>query len=338
MNDAFEQRILVTGGAGFIGSHLVKLLVRKYPSYLIINFDALTYAGSLENVREVADAPNYTFIHGDITDVVAVQKAFAQFAVTHVIHLAAESHVDRSIENPLDFIDTNIRGTAVLLNECRSYWTKEQQLNNAVRFYHVSTDEVFGALGEEGSFNETTPYDPRSPYSASKASSDHLVRAYHHTYGLPVVISNCSNNYGTHQYPEKLIPVIVRNIAAKQPLPVYGQGTNVRDWLAVEDHVAAIDLILHRGKVGETYCVGGDNEWRNIDLVYLLCRLVEDDLGLTAGWAKSLISYVTDRAGHDYRYAIDATKIKRELGWKPKVDFEEGLRKTVAFYTRQEQL
>jgi dTDP-glucose 4,6-dehydratase len=334
MNDAFEQRILVTGGAGFIGSHVVKHLVQKYPSYHIINFDALTYAGSLDNVKEVADAANYTFIQGDITDAAAVDRVFSRFGITQVIHLAAESHVDRSIANPLAFIDTNIRGTAVLLNACRANWSAAQQSAQAVRFYHISTDEVFGALGETGSFSETTPYDPRSPYSASKASADHLVRAYHHTYGLPVVISNCSNNYGTHQYPEKLIPVIVRNIANGQPLPVYGQGTNVRDWLAVEDHVAAIDLILHRGKVGETYCVGGDNEWRNIDLVHLLCRLVEEDLGLTAGWAQSLITYVTDRAGHDYRYAIDATKLKRELGWRPTVNFEEGLRRVVAFYSR----
>lgn len=330
---AFKKRILVTGGAGFIGSHLVKHLVKHSNDALVVNFDALTYAGSLENVQEVEGANNYRFVHGDVTDQAAVERAFQEHAISDVIHLAAESHVDRSIANPLAFIDTNIRGTAVLLNACLAHWEKDELGQH--RFHHVSTDEVFGALGEEGSFNEQTPYDPRSPYSASKASSDHLVRAYHHTYGLPVLISNCSNNYGTHQYPEKLIPLMIRNIAEGKALPVYGEGTNVRDWLAVEDHVKAIDLIFRRGKVGETYCIGGDNEWRNIDLVHLLCRLCEAHLGLPAGCASELITYVEDRAGHDYRYAIDASKIKRELGWKPEEDFEIGLQKVVAFYLDQ---
>lgn len=330
---AFKKSILVTGGAGFIGSHLVKHLVKTLKDTLVVNFDALTYAGDLENVKGLDTAENYRFVHGDITDPEAVDHAFKDHGVTDVIHLAAESHVDRSIANPLAFIDTNIRGTAVLLNACLVHWEKEKFAQH--RFHHVSTDEVFGALGENGSFDEHSPYDPRSPYSASKASSDHLVRAYHHTYGLPVLISNCSNNYGTHQYPEKLIPVMIRNIAEGKALPVYGEGTNVRDWLAVEDHVKAINLIFRKGRVGETYCVGGDNEWRNIDLVHLLCRLTEEHLGLPAGCGSELITYVTDRAGHDYRYAIDASKLKSELGWKPEQDFEEGLRKVVAFYVDQ---
>lgn len=328
----FERHILVTGGAGFIGSHLVKRLVERYPRYLIVNFDALTYAGNLDNVKEVESAPNYTFVKGDICDASAVHKAFEAYAIDSVIHLAAESHVDRSIENPLAFIDTNIRGTAVLLNAALDRWKGKPDHREKQLFYHVSTDEVFGALGSEGAFDEETPYDPRSPYSASKASSDHLVRAYHHTYGMPVVISNCSNNYGTHQYPEKLLPVIIKNIAANKPLPVYGEGTNVRDWLAVEDHAAAIDLVFHRGKHGETYCVGGDNEWRNIDIVKQLCRIADEELGRSPGSAEQLITFVKDRLGHDFRYAIDASKLKTELGWKPQVPFEQGLRKTVRFF------
>lgn len=328
----FERNILVTGGAGFIGSHLVKRLIERYPHYRIVNFDVLTYAGNLDNVKEVESAPNYAFIKGDICDADAVAKAFETYAIDAVIHLAAESHVDRSIENPLAFIDTNIRGTAVLLNIALSRWKQAESYPGKRLFYHVSTDEVFGALGDQGAFDENTPYDPRSPYSASKASSDHLVRAYHHTYGLPVVISNCSNNYGTHQYPEKLLPVIIKNIAANKPLPVYGEGTNVRDWLAVEDHAAAIDLIFHQGKLGETYCVGGDNEWRNIDIVKKLCRIADEELGRAPGSAEQLITFVKDRLGHDFRYAIDASKLKQELGWKPQVPFEQGLRKTVRFF------
>lgn len=328
----FDRNILVTGGAGFIGSHLIKRLIERYPNYRIVNFDALTYAGNLDNVKEVESAPNYAFVKGDICDQNAVARAFETYAIDAVIHLAAESHVDRSIENPLAFIDTNIRGTAVLLNIALAKWDLSKKTQAKYLFYHVSTDEVFGALGPKGAFDENTPYDPKSPYSASKASSDHLVRAYHHTYGLPVVISNCSNNYGTHQYPEKLLPVIIKNIAANKPLPVYGKGTNVRDWLAVEDHAAAIDLIFHNGKLGETYCVGGDNEWRNIDIVRKLCQIADQELGRKAGSAEALITFVKDRLGHDFRYAIDASKLKNELGWKPQVPFEQGLRKTVRFF------
>lgn len=328
----FDRNILVTGGAGFIGSHLIKRLIERYPNYRIVNFDALTYAGNLDNVKEVESAPNYAFVKGDICDQNAVARAFETYAIDAVIHLAAESHVDRSIENPLAFIDTNIRGTAVLLNIALAKWDLSKKTQAKYLFYHVSTDEVFGALGPKGAFDENTPYDPKSPYSASKASSDHLVRAYHHTYGLPVVISNCSNNYGTHQYPEKLLPVIIKNIAANKPLPVYGKGTNVRDWLAVEDHAAAIDLIFHNGKLGETYCVGGDNERRNIDIVRKLCQIADQELGRKAGSAEALITFVKDRLGHDFRYAIDASKLKNELGWKPQVPFEQGLRKTVRFF------
>lgn len=330
----FSRNILVTGGAGFIGSHLVRRLVQQYPNYRIVNFDVLSYAGNLQNVADVANAPNYVFEQGDICDADRVNGVFAQYAIDAVIHLAAESHVDRSIENPLAFIDTNIRGTAVLLNAAVNAW--EDALKNGLsrRFYQVSTDEVFGALGAEGAFDEQTPYDPRSPYSASKASADHLVRAYGHTYKLPFVISNCSNNYGTHQYPEKLIPVIVRNIAQSKPLPVYGKGDNVRDWLAVEDHVAAIDAIFHNAADGTTYCVGGNNEWKNIDLVREICRIADDELGQAPGTSEQLITFVTDRKGHDFRYAIDASALEHDLGWVPSVDFEEGLRRTIRFYLK----
>lgn len=330
----FSRNILVTGGAGFIGSHLVRRLVQQYPNYRIVNFDVLSYAGNLQNVADVANAPNYVFEQGDICDADRVNGVFAQYAIDAVIHLAAESHVDRSIENPLAFIDTNIRGTAVLLNAAVNAW--EDALKNGLsrRFYQVSTDEVFGALGAEGAFDEQTPYDPRSPYSASKASADHLVRAYGHTYKLPFVISNCSNNYGTHQYPEKLIPVIVRNIAQSKPLPVYGKGDNVRDWLAVEDHVAAIDTIFHNAADGTTYCVGGNNEWKNIDLVREICRIADDELGQAPGTSEQLITFVTDRKGHDFRYAIDASALEHDLGWVPSVDFEEGLRRTIRFYLK----
>lgn len=326
----WQRNILVTGGAGFIGSHLVRRLTTRYPDYRIINLDALTYAGNLENVADVANAQNYVFEHANICDAYAVDRIFSQYAIDGVLHLAAESHVDRSIANPLEFVDTNVRGTAILLNAAHSQW--QAHTNGSQRFHHVSTDEVFGALGGTGAFTEATPYDPRSPYSASKAASDHLVRAYGHTYGLPFVISNCSNNYGTHQYPEKLIPVIVKRIAAGLPLPVYGKGDNVRDWLAVEDHVAAIDRIFHEGRNGETYCVGGDNEWRNIDLVKLLCAIADEELGHPHGSAEKLITYVTDRPGHDHRYAIDARKLNSELGWSPEVDFKTGLRTTVQFF------
>lgn len=328
----FERNILVTGGAGFIGSHLLRRFVNRYPQYRMVNYDALTYAGNPDNVADLATAPNYAFEQGDVCDPIRVSEVFAHYAIDAVIHLAAESHVDRSIENPLAFIDTNIRGTAVLLNAAVNAWEDALKSGHACRFYQVSTDEVFGALGADGTFDEQTPYDPRSPYSASKASADHLVRAYGHTYKLPFVISNCSNNYGTHQYPEKLIPVIVHNIAQSKPLPVYGKGENVRDWLAVEDHVAAIDAIFHNAQDGKTYCVGGNNEWKNIDLVRKICSIADDELGRTAGSSEQLITFVTDRKGHDFRYAIDASALERDLGWVPNVDFEEGLRKTVRFY------
>jgi dTDP-glucose 4,6-dehydratase len=323
-----QKNILVTGGAGFIGSHVVRLFVTKYPGYRIINLDALTYAGNLENLRDVEHAPNYTFIKGDITDEPFIASVFGDNDIHAVIHLAAESHVDRSIMDPLAFVRTNVLGTAVLLNAARKAW------NGATDrlFYHVSTDEVFGSLGETGFFTEETPYDPRSPYSASKASSDHLVKAYHHTYGLPVVISNCSNNYGSHQFPEKLIPLMIHNISQGKSLPVYGKGENVRDWLWVEDHARAIDTIFHKGINGETYNVGGFNEWKNIDLIRVLCRIMDRKLGRTEGTSEGLITYVKDRAGHDLRYAIDATRIERELGWRPSLQFEEGLEKTVDWY------
>lgn len=320
---------MITGGAGFIGSHVVRTFVNKYPQYTIVNVDALTYAGNLENLSDVQHAPHYHFEKVDITDEQGVDALFSRYPISRVIHLAAESHVDRSILDPLAFVKTNVMGTAVLLNACRKHWN--QELAGKV-FYQVSTDEVYGSLGPTGFFTEETPYDPRSPYSASKAAADHLVMAYHHTYGLPVRISNCSNNYGSHHFPEKLIPLMIHNILEQKPLPVYGKGENIRDWLYVEDHARAIDLIVHRGKNGETYNVGGCNEWKNIDLVHLLCRIMDKKLGRPEGTSARLITFVKDRPGHDQRYAIDASKLKRELGWEPSVQFEQGLELTVDWY------
>lgn len=326
---SFEKTILITGGAGFIGSHVVRLFVKQYPQYRIVNVDALTYAGNLENLKDVEAAPNYQFEKGDITDEARMNGLFEQYSVDAVIHLAAESHVDRSIMDPLSFVRTNVLGTVVLLNACRKYWSADY---TGKLFYHVSTDEVYGTLGETGFFTEETPYDPHSPYSASKAASDHFVMAYHDTYGMPVVMSNCSNNYGSHHFPEKLIPLMIHNIQHNKPLPVYGKGENVRDWLWVEDHARAIDVIFHKGKNGESYNVGGFNEWKNIDLVKLLCSIMDRKLGREAGASEKLITYVKDRPGHDLRYAIDATKLNRALGWKPSLQFEEGLEKTVDWY------
>lgn len=323
------KKIVITGGAGFIGSHVVRLFVNKYPDYQIYNLDCLTYAGNLENLKDVEDKPNYHFIKGDISDGDFVQNIFQKYQFDGVIHLAAESHVDRSITNPMQFVLTNVVGTVNLLNAARAIWNGNFEDK---RFYHISTDEVYGSLGETGSFTETTPYQPHSPYSAAKASSDHFVRAYHDTFGLPTVISNCSNNYGPNQFPEKLIPLFIHNIKNNIALPVYGQGTNVRDWLYVEDHAAAIDLIFHQAKVGETYNIGGNNEWRNIDLIKQLIEIMDRKLGRAEGTSLSLITYVADRAGHDLRYAIDASKLKRELGWEPKVRFTEGFEATVDWY------
>jgi dTDP-glucose 4,6-dehydratase len=325
----FVKTIMVTGGAGFIGSHLIRLLVNKYPNYRIINVDQLTYAGNLENLRDIEDKPNYKFVKADIVEEEEMQKLFGVFKFDGVIHLAAESHVDRSIASPTEFIMTNIVGTTNLLNAAKFYWQGNYE---GKLFYHVSTDEVYGSLGDTGLFTETTPYDPRSPYSASKASSDHLVRAYYHTFGLPVKISNCSNNYGGFQFPEKLIPLFIHNIKNNKKLPVYGKGLNVRDWLYVEDHVAAIDVIYHKGKIGETYNIGGNNEWKNIDLIKALCKIVDSKLGRNPGESEKLITYVKDRAGHDMRYAIDSSKLQNTLGWAPSVDFEKGLEKTVEWY------
>ena len=335
-----SKTILITGGAGFIGSHLVRLLVNKYPNYKIINLDKLTYAGNLANLTDIENAKNYEFVKGDIVDADFIHDLFNQYQFDAVIHLAAESHVDRSIANPMDFIMTNIVGTANLLNAARSIWSSDNsQLEtlNSKLFYHVSTDEVYGSLGETGMFSETTAYDPRSPYSASKASSDHLVRAYHHTYGLPIVISNCSNNYGSHQFPEKLIPLFIHNIKNNKPLPVYGKGENIRDWLWVEDHARAIDVIFHKAKVGETYNIGGHNEWKNIDLIKVICKVMDKKLGRIEGESEQLITYVTDRAGHDLRYAIDSTKLKHDLGWLPSLQFEEGIEKTIDWYLNNEE-
>jgi len=323
------KKIIITGGAGFIGSHVVRRFVRKYTDCQIFNLDALTYAGNLENLSDIKDCSNYTFVKGDITDGDFITKLFEEHQFDGVIHLAAESHVDRSITNPMSFILTNIVGTVNLLNAANHIWKGNYE---GKRFYHISTDEVYGSLGEEGFFTEETHYDPQSPYSASKASSDHLVRAYHNIYGLPVVLSNCSNNYGPNQFPEKLIPLIINNIENNKPLPVYGQGLNVRDWLYVEDHASAIDLIFNKGEIGETYNIGGNNEWRNIDIVKKICEIMDRKLGRENGTSEKLITYVKDRAGHDLRYAIDATKIKKCLGWEPSLQFEEGIEKTVDWY------
>ncbi|MFT3824916.1 MAG: dTDP-glucose 4,6-dehydratase [Chitinophagaceae bacterium] len=331
---AFTKTIMVTGGAGFIGSHVVRLFVNKYPAYLIVNVDALTYAGNLENLKDIQDKSNYTFEKADITDEAAIGALFEKYKFDGVVHLAAESHVDRSIMDPLAFVKTNVLGTAVLLNASRKSWAGNIE---GKRFYHVSTDEVYGSLGEEGFFTEETSYDPRSPYSASKASSDHFVMAYYHTYGLPVVMSNCSNNYGSNHFPEKLIPLMINNIKNNKPLPVYGKGENVRDWLFVEDHARAIDVIYHNGKTGDKYNVGGFNEWTNIDLVHLLCKIMDKKLGRPEGTSAGLITYVKDRPGHDLRYAIDATKLNKELGWTPSLQFEEGLEKTVEWYLQNEE-
>jgi len=328
------KNILVTGGAGFIGSHLVRLLVNKYPEYHIINMDVLTYAGNLENLKDLEDKENYTFVKCDICDLKKVSQTFEEYNIDSVIHLAAESHVDRSIEDPFSFAQTNVMGTLSLLQSAKEYWSENY---TDKLFYHISTDEVYGSLGEEGFFTEETAYDPHSPYSASKASSDHFVRAFADTYGLPTVLSNCSNNYGSYQFPEKLIPLFINNIVNNRPLPVYGKGENVRDWLFVNDHARAIDAIFHKGKLGDTYNIGGFNEWKNIDLVKLLCKQIDKKLGNDEGTSEKLISYVKDRPGHDLRYAIDASKINKELGWSPSVTFEEGLSKTIDWYLNNKE-
>jgi dTDP-glucose 4,6-dehydratase len=327
------QNILITGGAGFIGSHVVRLFVQKYPNYRIVNYDALTYAGNLENLRDVSDAPNYFFEKGDIRDAARLAEVFEKHQIDGVIHLAAESHVDRSISNPIAFVETNVIGTVTLLNAARTAWAGRSE---GKKFYHVSTDEVYGSLGDEGFFTESTPYDPRSPYSASKASSDHFVRAYWHTFHLPVVLSNCSNNYGPHHFPEKLIPLMISNIRQGKPLPVYGDGLYTRDWLWVKDHASAIDVIFHGGRLGETYNIGGNNEWKNIDLVHKLCDIMDELLGNASGTSRQLITFVKDRPGHDRRYAIDASKLRDELGWEPSIRFEEGFRQTAQWYLDHE--
>ncbi|MBI9054968.1 MAG: dTDP-glucose 4,6-dehydratase [Bacteroidales bacterium] len=324
-----KKTLLITGGAGFIGSHVIRLFVNKYPGYKIINLDKLTYAGNLENVKDIQDAPNYEFVKGDIVDDIFVLELFNKYKFDGVIHLAAESHVDRSISNPTEFIKTNIVGTVNLLNAARDIWKGNIE---GKMFYHISTDEVYGSLAEEGLFVEETSYDPRSPYSASKASSDHLVRAYFHTFKLPVVITNCSNNYGPNQFPEKLIPLAINNIKEKKPIPIYGKGENIRDWLFVEDHANAIDLVFHKGTVGETYNIGGNNEWTNIDLIHSLCKIMDKKLEREEGESAKLITFVKDRAGHDLRYAIDSSKIQKDLGWEPSLQFEEGMDKTVDWY------
>lgn len=329
-----KKSILVTGGAGFIGSNLLRLMVTKYPDYTFVNLDKLTYAGNLENLRGLDQSPNYTFVKGDICDSSLLSALFEEHQFDSVMHLAAESHVDRSISNPMSFIETNIVGTVTLLNAARHAWKDDFE---GKIFYHISTDEVYGSLGETGFFTEETSYDPRSPYSASKASSDHLVRAYYHTYGMPVKLSNCSNNYGPYQFPEKLIPLMINNIKNKKELPVYGDGKYTRDWLWVEDHAEAIDVVFHKGKIGETYNIGGDNEWKNIDLVELLCDSMDEILGRPKGESRGLIRFVKDRPGHDRRYAIDATKIKEDLGWAPKVQMEEGMQRTAQWYLEQKE-
>ena len=328
------KTILITGGAGFIGSHVVRLFVNKYPEYHLVNLDKLTYAGNLANLKDLENKPNYEFVKADIVDAEAMLNLFRERQFDGVIHLAAESHVDRSISNPTEFVFTNVIGTVNLLNAARTIWKDQHQ---GKLFYHISTDEVYGSLGKEGLFTEDTKYDPHSPYSASKASSDHFVRAYFDTFGLPTLVSNCSNNYGSFQFPEKLIPLFINNICHNKPLPVYGKGENIRDWLWVEDHARAIDVIFHQGKAGETYNIGGHNEWTNIDLIRLMCRIMDRKLGRETGASEKLITYVKDRAGHDLRYAIDSAKLQRELGWTPSLQFEEGLEKTIDWYLENEE-
>lgn len=328
------KKILITGGAGFIGSHVVRRFVSNYPDYQIINLDKLTYAGNLLNLKDIENAPNYKFIKGDIVNAEFIDKVFSEEKIDAVIHLAAESHVDRSISSPIEFVMTNVVGTVNLLNSARHLWKQNYKLH---RFYHVSTDEVYGSLGADGLFTEETAYDPHSPYSASKASSDHFVRSYHDTYGIDTVISNCSNNYGSFHFPEKLIPLSINNIKNNKAIPVYGKGENIRDWLWVEDHARAIDVIFHEAESGSTYNVGGHNEWTNIDLIHLLCKIMDRKLGRDLGASAKLITFVTDRAGHDLRYAIDSSKLQNDLGWKPSLQFEEGLEKTVDWYLENEQ-
>jgi dTDP-glucose 4,6-dehydratase len=328
------KTILITGGAGFIGSHVVDLFVEKYPNYQIVNLDALTYAGNLENLKKASEKSNYIFEKEDITNADAINRLFTKYQFDGVIHLAAESHVDRSILDPLSFVKTNVLGTVNLLHAAKESWKNSFE---GKRFYHISTDEVYGSLNHEGKFKETTSYDPRSPYSASKASSDHFVRAFYHTFQLPIVVSNCSNNYGARQFPEKLIPLAINNIKYNKPIPIYGKGENIRDWLYVNDHASAIDLIFHQGSNGETYNIGGNNEWTNIDLIRLLCEIMDKKLGRSVGTSAKLITFITDRAGHDLRYAIDSSKLQQELGWKPSLQFAEGLEKTVEWYLDNEE-